>query len=125
MSQPQAALRPGVARCVIRLARAYTFCQSQRMKLLIALALFAALLRPDTAAAKDSAIGRTITDIDVIPTSVLQRSISPKFYKSLLISPIKGFVVVRGNLSGTHLSGARVVRSEPNGANDHLALQRA
>jgi len=69
--------------------------------------------------------GRTITDIDVIPTRVLQRSISPKFYKSLLISPIQGRVVVRANLSGTGLSGMKVILSEPKGLHDHLALQRS
>ena len=68
---------------------------------------------------------RRLPDMNVIPTRVLQRSISPKFYKSLLISPVKGWVIVRANLRGTHLSGMRVVRSEPNDLNNHLALQRA
>jgi hypothetical protein len=66
-----------------------------------------------------------LPDLNIIPTRVLQRSISPKFYKSLLISPVKGWVIVRANLRGTHLSGMRVVRSEPNDLNNHLALQRA
>lgn len=69
--------------------------------------------------------GRTIQDLDVMPTKILARSVSPKFFKTLLISPIKGWVVVRGNLSGTRLTGLRVVRSEPNDLNNHLALQRA
>lgn len=69
--------------------------------------------------------GRTIADLEVIPTRVLERSVSPKFFKTLLISPVKGWVTVRGNLSGTHLTGLTVVRSEPNGLNNHLALQRA
>jgi hypothetical protein len=68
---------------------------------------------------------RRLPEMKIIPTRVLQRSISPKFYQSLLISPVKGWVVVRANLSGTHLSGMRVVRSEPNDLNNHLALQRA
>jgi hypothetical protein len=55
----------------------------------------------------------------------LKRSISPKFYKSLLISPIEGWVVVRANLAGTHLSGMRVIHSELNGAYDALALELA
>jgi hypothetical protein len=71
------------------------------------------------------ASGRTIEDLNVIPTRVLQRSVSPKFFKTLLISPIKGWVVVRGNLSGTRLTGLKVIRSEPNDLNNHLALQRA
>jgi hypothetical protein len=68
---------------------------------------------------------RTVTDLNVISTRALQRSISPKFYKSLLISPVQGWVAVGGNLSGNHLSGARVVHSELGGRFDSLALQLA
>jgi hypothetical protein len=68
---------------------------------------------------------RTLTDLNVISTPALQRSISPKFYKSLLVSPIEGWVVVRGNVAGAHLSGPRVVHSELGGRFDPLALQLA
>lgn len=68
---------------------------------------------------------RTLTDIDAISTRVLQRSISRKFYKSLLISPIEGWIVVRANVAGTRLSGPRVIHSELNGAYDQLALKLA
>jgi hypothetical protein len=68
---------------------------------------------------------RTITDLNVISTRALQRSISPKFYRSLLISPVRGWVAVRGNLSGTRLSGVRVAHSELDGRFDALALQLA
>jgi hypothetical protein len=69
---------------------------------------------------------RTISDISSIPHQVLQRSISPKFYKSLLISPIQGYVVVRGQVDNTtHLSGLRVIHSELGGAFDAIALERA
>jgi hypothetical protein len=68
--------------------------------------------------------GRTLENTS-ISTRVLQRSISPKFYKSLLISPIKGWIVVRGNLSGTRLFGAKVIHSELDGAYDTLALKLA
>jgi hypothetical protein len=61
----------------------------------------------------------------VIPTRVLQRTISPKFYQSLLISPVKGWIVVRAQLTGTHLSGIRVIHSELNHEWDWLALKRA
>jgi hypothetical protein len=77
------------------------------------------------AAAAGPAKGRTLTDLKVIPTRVLQRAISPKFYKSLLISPVEGWIVVRGNLSGTHLSGLKVKRSDLGGAYDAKALQLA
>jgi hypothetical protein len=76
-------------------------------------------------AAPRSTQGRTLTDINVISTRVLQRSISRKFYKSLLISPIQGWVVVRANISGSHLSGMRVIHSELNGVYDSLALKLA
>ena len=92
----------------------------------LCLALFALLALVHTSpAAWPSAQGRTIKDIDLIPKRVLERSISPKFFKTLLISPIGGWVVVRGQLQGTTLSGLKVVHSEPNDANNHLALQRA
>ncbi|HYJ04543.1 MAG TPA: hypothetical protein VEX43_05375 [Chthoniobacterales bacterium] len=69
---------------------------------------------------------RTISNISSIPHQVLQRSISPKFYKSLLISPIEGYVVVRGQVNNTtHLSGLRVIHSELGGAYDALALETA
>jgi len=68
---------------------------------------------------------RTLGALNVIPTRVLQRSISPKFYKTLLISPVQGWIIVRAQLSGARLSGMRVIRSELGGAYDALALQRA
>jgi hypothetical protein len=76
-------------------------------------------------AATSSSKGKTIAELDVIPTRVLQRSISPKFYKSLLISPVEGWITVRAQLSGARLSGMRVTKSDMNGAFDSLALKRA
>jgi len=69
--------------------------------------------------------GRRITQLNVVPLSVLKRSISPKFYKSLTVSPVKGWVVVRGKLIGTRISGARIIHSELNGEFDDLALKLA
>ena len=69
--------------------------------------------------------GRTLRDINAIPLGVLQRSISPHFFKSLTVSPVDGWVVVRGHLAGTHLSGSRVIHSELDGAYDSVALQAA
>lgn len=77
------------------------------------------------ASALPLAQGRRIQELNVISTRVLQRSISPKFYKSLLISPIQGWIVVRANLAGTRLSGARVIHSELDGAYDSLSLKFA
>jgi hypothetical protein len=95
------------------------------MKPLLTLLVVAALLNTTSAAAPKSVQGRKLTDLKVIPTRVLQRSISPKFYKSLLVSPLEGWVIVRAQLSGSRLSGARVIRSESQGLYDPLALQLA
>jgi hypothetical protein len=82
------------------------------MRTILLPALILAVFLNSSSASPLSAEGRTIKDVSaVIPLRVLQRSISPKFYKSLRVSPIKGWVVVRAQLSGTHLSGSRVVRS--------------
>ena len=78
-----------------------------------------------SASAMMPAQGRRLQDLNVISTRVLQRSISPKFYQSLRVSPIQGWVVVRGNIVNTRLSGARIVHSELNGAYDELALKLA
>jgi hypothetical protein len=99
--------------------------QTRRMKPLLTLAVVAALLSTTNAATSKSVQGRKLTDLKVIPTRVLQRAISPKFYKSLLVSPLEGWVIVRGQLSGSRLSGAKVIRSESQGLYDPLALQLA
>ncbi|HYJ06497.1 MAG TPA: hypothetical protein VEX43_15280 [Chthoniobacterales bacterium] len=96
------------------------------MKPLVVILVVVLLSFIDTAsAARSPSKGRKLTDLNVIPTRVLQRSVSPKFYKSLLISPVEGWIVVRGQLSGTRISGARVIQSELKGLYDPLALQLA
>jgi hypothetical protein len=67
---------------------------------------------------------RNIKDIPGARESLL-RIVSPKFYRSLLVSPVEGWIVVRGSLAGTHLFGPRIIHSELNGAYDSLALQLA
>jgi hypothetical protein len=94
------------------------------MKTLLVSLVLIASLTPGFAAQPSSA-NRKIGDMNVIPTRVLQRSISPRFYRSLLVSPVEGWVVVRANLSGTRLTGARVIHSELQGLYDPLALQLA
>ncbi len=75
--------------------------------------------------ASASGEARTLTDIRAIPTAVLKRSVSPKFFKSLTVSPVEGWIVVRGQLVGTHLSGSRIIHSELDGAYDARALEIA
>lgn len=93
--------------------------------LLVLTGLILAASLHSTSAASPPGRGRTVTDLNVISTRALQRSISPKFYKSLVISPIQGWVVVRGDLGGARLSGLRVVHSELDGRFDSLALRWA
>lgn len=94
------------------------------MKPLLATLVLAGFLcsnLPARAAVKE----RRLEDINVISPRVLQRSVSPKFYQSLVISPVEGWIVVRANVINTKISGARVMRSELNGAYDQLALKFA
>ena len=72
-----------------------------------------------------SSKGRTITELKVIPSNVLQRSISRKFYQSLLKSPVEGWITVRAQVSGTKLTGMRISKSDLNGTYDAVALKLA
>ena len=94
------------------------------MKFILTVVSLLALVATSMAAAKP-VNGRTIEDIDVISPRVLKRAISPKFFETLRISPIQGHVVVRAQLIGTRLFGARVAKSDLRGAFDELALERA
>ena len=68
---------------------------------------------------------RRLGDLKVIPPRVLERTVSPKFFNSLVVSPIQGWIVVRGELSGTKMTDARIIHSELGGLYDPLALQLA
>jgi hypothetical protein len=70
------------------------------------------------------AAARSINDIPAAREALL-RIVSPKFYRSLLISPVEGWIVVRGDLVNDHLLGPRVVRSDLGGQYDKLALELA
>ena len=85
-----------------------------------------ALYPPAALAARSPARGQTIKELSgSIPLRVLQKSVSRKFYQSLLISPIDGWIVVRAQFSPAGISGARVIRSSLGGAYDSLALKWA
>jgi hypothetical protein len=89
----------------------------------IASVLLVCLLLIDRA---DAALAsRTINDIPGARESLL-RIVSPKFYKTLLISPIEGWIVVRGQLAGgTRIFAPAVSHSELGGDYDELALDLA
>ena len=80
----------------------------------------------NTTAAQAPKNARTVRNLPGFPIEVLKRTVSPKFYKSLLISPVEGWVVVRGQLvSSGRFAGMRVTHSELGGAFDGLAMQLA
>ena len=66
----------------------------------------------------------SIRDIPTADES-LRRLVSTKFYNSLQISPLNGWVVARGQLVGNRLTASRVVRSDLGGAYDALAVELA
>lgn len=89
------------------------------MKQKLALALFLSLL---TGVIVTQA--RSLSDIPAAKEGLL-RIVSLKFYRSLLISPVEGWIVVRGQLVNDHLVGTRVIHSELNGRYDDVALELA
>jgi hypothetical protein len=96
------------------------------MKPLLTLLILVGFLSNSAVGAAPTAVqGKRIQDLNVISTRVLQRSISRRFYKSLLVSPIDGWIVARASLYGVNLSGARIARSDLNGLYDQLALKFA
>jgi hypothetical protein len=95
------------------------------MKALFVVVLSLASLASTLAAPKSVSATRRLGDLKIIPERVLERTVSPRFFNSLVISPVEGWIVVRANLSGTKLTGARVIRSELNGLYDPLALELA
>ena len=95
------------------------------MKAWLTILILLSLLYPAADAVSAPSKGRTITELKVIPAKVLQRSISAKFYKSLLISPVEGWITVRAQVSGAKLTGIRITKSDLNGAFDPVALKLA
>lgn len=71
-----------------------------------------------------SSQAKSIKDIPAAKDALL-RTVSPKFYQSLLVSPVQSWVVARGTLLNDHLTGVRVVRSELGGEYDRVALELA
>src|SRR3954467_7942361 len=86
--------------------------------------IFLSFFSPAFAAIKPLNGERSINDIPNAREALL-RAVSPRFYKTLLISPVKGWVVVRGQLSGTQLFNTELIHSELDGKYDELALDLA
>lgn len=96
------------------------------MKALVLVALLSLLVISNSVAANRTAAtpARTIKEAPEA-REALRRIVSPQFYDSLSISPIDGWITVRGLLSGDRLVGTRVMRSEFGGRYDSLALELA
>lgn len=96
------------------------------MKTFFAVALtLVTFLSAGFAEPRASVKGRILTELPGLPENVLQRAIAPWFYKSLVASPLEGWIVTRGLLSNTKVYGARIVRSDLNGIFDARVLQAA
>src|SRR2546423_13908569 len=99
-----------------------TFCGNV-MRILAAISLF--LFGLTNLSAESARPHRVLSDIPAARESLL-RIVSPRFYQTLLISPVEGWIVVRGQLAGgTNMFGPRIVHSELGGAYDQLALDLA
>lgn len=55
----------------------------------------------------------------------LRRTVGAKLYRSLLISPVEGWIIVRGQLGNDRLIGPIITHSELGGLYDSLALDLA
>jgi hypothetical protein len=86
------------------------------------LAILLPLLLVVHATAKESSI-RTIQNMRGLPIAPLRQMIKPQFFKSLSVSPVEAWVIVRGHIVNHRFAGARVVHSELDGKYDPLALE--
>lgn len=68
---------------------------------------------------------RTIRSLPGFPLEALKQTVSVKFYRSLLVSPVEGWIVVKGQLVHGKFAGARVTRSELGGVLDKSAVELA
>lgn len=76
--------------------------------------------------AAESGSGKTIKDLSsTLPLELFQRSVGPKFYRSLLASPLDDWSVVRAHVTGTRLARPRIIRPSANPVYNSLALKHA
>lgn len=68
--------------------------------------------------------GRTIKDIPDAAEG-LRRMVSPKFYQSLQMSPVDGWVTVRGTLLGDRVSNPKIISTDADEEFNTLALELA
>lgn len=68
---------------------------------------------------------RSMLDIPGVPAAGLKVYMPDEAYQKLTHAPVKGYVLVRGQVVGASVSGARVVHSEGHGVYDKVAVQMA
>ena len=76
-------------------------------------------------AAPLKASARTMADLPGVPVAGLRTYLPQEAYDKLIRAPIKAWIVVRGQIVGSKIAGARVVHSEGNGVYDKVSLRMA
>lgn len=71
------------------------------------------------------ASARTMADLPGVPLAGLRTYLPQEAYNRLIHAPIKAWIVVRGQIAGTKISGARVTHSEGNHVYDKACVQMA
>ena len=84
------------------------------------LGLFAIL-----AIAPAKTLARTMADLPGVPLAGLRTYLPQEAYDKLIHAPIKAWIVVRGQIYGTKIAGARVTHSEGNHVYDKACLVMA
>ena len=94
------------------------------MKFMFSRFLFPALVIT-FAVAPLNASARTMRDIPGVSLAGLRTYMPQEAYDRLISAPIKAWIVIRGQIVGTKISGARVVHSEGNHVYDKVCLRMA
>ena len=68
---------------------------------------------------------RTMADLPGVPVAGLHSYLPAAAYDRLIHAPIKAWIVVRGQIIGNKITGARVVHSEGNHVYDKVSLRMA
>jgi hypothetical protein len=95
---------------------------SNRMKSLSSRFLFLALVFTFAGAPRNIS-ARTMRDIPGVSLAGLRTYMPQEAYDRLITAPIKAWIVIRGQIVGNKISGARVVHSEGNHVYDKVCLR--
>jgi hypothetical protein len=77
------------------------------------------------AASPVSSSARSMVDIPSMPVAGLRSYMPAEAYAKLINSPVKAWILVRGQIVNNKVSGARIGHSEANGVYDKIAMQMA